>query len=91
MTDVKKLIIQIRAPRHDFPGQVEEGFYRVDDNSVTLCDKDGKAVGEKRTVPTGGDPKGLACSMLRTRARSRQGSRPGGFNRKLDYGRSGVC
>jgi hypothetical protein len=91
MTTVHKLIIQIKAPRHDFPGQIEEGFYRVMDGSVTLCDAAGKPVGEKRTVPTGGDPKGLACAMLRARARSRQGSRPGGFDRRLSYPKSGVC
>ena len=71
MTDeVKKLIIQVRAPRGTFPGEVVEGWYCVVDNTVVLTDADGKPLGTKRHLSPGGDARLIACRMIRERRRN---------------------
>ena len=83
MTDVHKVIIQIRPPKGKFPGEVAEGWYCVVDNAVVLTDPAGKPLsGEKRHLNPGDDARLIACRMVRGR---RRGSTVGGFHDKLLY------
>jgi hypothetical protein len=84
MSDVHKVIIQTRAPRGKHPGTVIEGYYRVAEDHVVLCDELGKPSGTRRQLDPGGDARLIACRMLR----KRQGaSGPANFNRPIQYPR----
>ena len=83
MTDVHKVIIQIRAPRGTFYGEVAEGFYVVVDGAVVLTDRDGKPIGaDKRHLNPGDDARLVACWMVRAR---RQRPTPTGWDNKISY------
>ena len=70
MTDeVKRVVIQTRAPRGSDPGRVAEGFYVVD-NAVVMTDQDGKPVGEKYHLGPKDDPRLIACMLTRRRRRT---------------------
>jgi len=84
LDEVKKVTIQVRAPRGRFPGEIAEGYHCVVDNSVVLTDADGKPIGdEKRHLNPGDDARLIACQMVRERRRS--SSALHGFNDKLNY------
>src|SRR5262249_41229195 len=81
--EVKKLTLQVRAPRGTFPGEVVEGWYCVVDNAVVLTDADGKPINsEKHQLAPGQDAKLLACRLVRGRRRS---SGAVGFNDRIIY------
>jgi hypothetical protein len=81
MTDVRKVVIQVRPPKGHFPGEIVEGHYCVVEGSVVVTDADGKPLGPKREV-AGGDAHLIACRMIR---QQRDGARPRGFSRALVY------
>ena len=80
MTEVRKVTIQIRGPRGQFPGEVAEGWYCVVDGYLVMTDQSGKPVGEKHTLAPGQDARLLACRLVRGR---RTG--PRGFSDRLVY------
>jgi hypothetical protein len=83
MTDVKKVTIQVRAPRGSDLGRVEIGYYCVVDGFVVLTDADGKPLGsDKRQIDPGGDAHLIACRMVRN---NRKGRASSDFNRPLVY------
>ena len=65
--EVKRVVIQTRAPRGADPGRIAEGFYVVVDNSVVMTDQDGKPVGEKHHLGPKDDPRPIACMLTRRR------------------------
>ena len=82
--EVKKVTIQIKAPRGKFPGEIAEGWYVVFENNVILTEADGKPIAgvPKHHIEPDGDARLIACRMVRQRQR---GSRVAGFNRPLSY------
>ena len=85
--EVKKITIQLRAPRGRDGGKVAIGHYCVADGFVVLCDENGKPTGDgKRLLNEGGDARLIACALLRS-SRRYGNSRPAGFgfNDRLDY------
>jgi len=83
LTDVHRLILQVRAPRANFPGEVVEGYYCVVDNAVVLTDSEGKPInGDKHQLAPGQDARLLACRLVRRR---RSSGAPRGFNDRLIY------
>jgi hypothetical protein len=84
MTDVTRIMIQLRAPRGSDGGKIAEGHYKLEDETVILCDKHGTPVDRYRLtqkLKPGQDAKGAACSLLR----SRYSGSSGAFNRTLLY------
>jgi hypothetical protein len=85
MTDeIKKITIQLRAPRGKDAGKVAEGYYTIAEDHVVLTDETGRPTGSKRHLDPGGDARLIACRMLRQR-QSATGS--GNFNRPMQYPR----
>jgi hypothetical protein len=81
MTDVHKVMIQVRAPRGNFHGEVAEGWYCIVDGYLVMTDQGGKPVdSEKHHLQPGQDARLLACRLVRGR---RTG--PRGFSDKLVY------
>jgi len=83
--DIKKVTIQTRAPKGTDPGAIAEGWFKVVDGYVTLCDADGITVSgvDKRRAQSGNE-RTIAALMLRERHRATARSRS--FNRPLHYG-----
>jgi hypothetical protein len=88
MTEVRRITIQLRAPRGIDPGKIAIGHYVVNaDNFVVLCDENGKPTGsEKHHLDPGGDARLIACRMLR---RHENKGSSGDFNRPLRYQKIG--
>jgi hypothetical protein len=86
MNEVKKVTIQIRAPRGgNDGGEVAIGHYVVVDGYLVMTDQSGKPVdGEKHHLQPGQDARLLACRLVRGR---RTG--PRGFGDKINYPRMG--
>jgi hypothetical protein len=88
MTEITRIMITLAPPKGSFPGKVAEGHYKVEGETVLLTDKAGTPVDRYRLtqkIKPGQDPKGIACSLLRSRYSGASDS----FNRKLTYPRTG--
>lgn len=85
MTDeVRKVTIQIKAPRGTYGGEVAIGHYCVVEGAVVLTGESGKPTGaDRRSVLPGEDAHLIACRMVRS-SRKVQAS-VAGFNRPLIY------
>jgi hypothetical protein len=81
--EVRKVTIQVKAPRGTYGGEVAIGYYCVVEGAVVLTDEHGKPMGDKRTILPGEDAHLIACRMVRT-GRKVQAS-VAGFNRPLVY------
>jgi len=79
--EVKKLTIQVRAPRGSDPGEVAIGYYCVVDGYVVLTDADGKRLGSDKRYIGSGDAHLIACRMVR----NRKGRASASFNRPVSY------
>ena len=82
------ITLQLRRPRLDgsFAGSIAEGWYTVDGDVVTMCDRDGVALaGEKNRckLKPNQTAREAAVAILKTKA-SQFGGR-GDFNRRLKY------
>jgi hypothetical protein len=85
MSAATYITIQLRRPREDDPGVVDEAWYCVDGNQVQLTNRDGVPLpGEdnRRTLRPNETAREAAVRLLRARSRSRP-ARP--FNRTLRY------
>ncbi len=84
MNDIRKIVIQIRAPKGNDPGKVAEGHYVVVDGCVVLTDEAGKPTGDsKHYLDPDGDARLVACRMLRRRQNARSSS--GSFASPIAY------
>jgi hypothetical protein len=82
--EVRKVTIQIKAPRGRYGGEVAIGYYCLVEGSVVLTDENGKPTGaDRRPVLPGEDAHLIACRMVRS-GRKAQAS-VAGFNRPLVY------
>jgi hypothetical protein len=85
MTEVRKVRIQLKAPRGNYGGEIAESYYVVVDNCVVLTDADGRPLdSEKHYLSPGADPHIVAYRLLRQRRAS-----PRGFSDKINYPRMG--
>jgi hypothetical protein len=93
---VNHVIIQISRPRGSFPGAVEDGYYLLDGDTVTLTNQAGvphlNGQGKKITakIRPGEISRQVAGRLLRTNLGT-LGRRTGGFNRELNYPRLGLA
>jgi len=84
MSEVKKVTVQIKAPKGTFPGEIAEGWYVVLENTVILTDQDGKPTGAaKHFLAPNEDARLVACRLVRNNRKG--GTRVAGFNRQLNY------
>jgi hypothetical protein len=81
--EVRKVTIQIKAPRGTYGGEVAVGHYCVVEGAVVLTDENGKPMGDKRPILPGEDPHLIACRMVRSGRKAR--ASVAGFNRPLVY------
>jgi hypothetical protein len=83
--EVRKVTVQIKAPKGQFPGEVAEGFYCVVANHVVLTDEAGKPVSgaAKHYLASGDDARLIACRMVRNNRKGR--ASVAGFNRPISY------
>jgi hypothetical protein len=71
MPEVKQVIVQIKAPKSGFPGQVAYGYYTLENGVVTMTDQKGNPavdVNEKKyfhKLLPGEDSRAVACRMTR--------------------------
>ena len=72
-------MITIRNASAGDPGQIQEGWYVIENGVVRLTDQDGRfrRGGAERELPAGGDALTIAKDLLRIT------SKPRGFNRPL--------
>jgi hypothetical protein len=87
MTAPTYITIQLRRPRDDDPGLVDEAWYRAEAGVVMLTDRYGVPLpgeGNKRELRPGETAREGAARLLRVRSRNRP-ARP--FNRPLRYPR----
>jgi hypothetical protein len=79
---VQSVLIQVRAPSGNDPGELAEGHYVVQGDVVTLVDPAGKPIeGIEPQALDGEDPKWVARRLTRERWEATRG----GFNRRLNY------
>jgi hypothetical protein len=77
--EVKKITIQLRAPRGRDAGKIAVGHYCVVEGYVVMTDENGKPTGDgTRLLNKDGDARLIACAMLRS-SRRYGNSRPAGF------------
>ena len=79
------ITIQLRRPREDDPGVVDEAWYRAEAGVVMLTDRYGVPLpgeGNKRTRGPNETAREAAARLLRARSRSRPAR---SFNRPLRY------
>jgi hypothetical protein len=83
--EVKKITIQVKPPKGQFPGEVVIGHYCVVEGSVVLTDETGKPIAgaAKHQLGPGEDARLRACLMVRNNRRGR--ASVGGFNRPIHY------
>ena len=70
MTDIQKVRVELARPRGNFRGKVAEGWYTVHEGTVTLVEENGVPVDRYKLtmkLPPGGDARGAACRLLRSR------------------------
>jgi hypothetical protein len=84
MTEVTRIMIQLRPPRGSDAGKVAEGHYKVEGETVILTDKAGTPIDRYRLtqkLTPGTDARGIASRLLRQRYSGTSDS----FNRTLQY------
>jgi hypothetical protein len=87
MNDVRKVRIQLKAPRGNFGGEIAEKHYMIVENFLVFTDANGKPLDtEKHYLSPGADPHIVAYNLLRQR---RSGPGPAGWNRPIQYPRTG--
>ena len=100
--EIKPVTVHLRRPEGSDPGQVSFGFYVVENGRIIMVDEDGapilnEANGEKYTykIEDGDNVPGIAGQLtLEIRQMMRGENAPGavsGFNRQLDYPKSGLA
>ncbi len=81
------ITIQLKRPRDDDPGTIDEAWFVVKDDVVQLVSRDGNPLpgdDNRCTLRPGETPREGAARLLRARSRNRP-ARP--FSRKLHYPR----
>lgn len=93
---VERVIIQIRRPSGDDPGQVSEGYYIVNEGMLIMTHSDGEPVDDtmfRRKLRPDDNPAALAGVLTREVRRHMLGITKDeeNFNRPLGYSNSGIA
>jgi hypothetical protein len=99
MSEIFQTHVQVRAPRGDDPGQIVKGAYTVEGGVLTMVQPDGSPVrnptnGERFThkLRDGDNAPGIAGQLtLEIRQALLGKGTVTGFNRQIDYPKSGVA
>lgn len=81
---VHQVIVQVRAPSENDPGQITVGHYTVEDGVLELTDEKGKPLEKPIPLPADADAKAVAHKL--TGERWLKNRSP--FNRRLEYPRT---
>ena len=65
MTEVRAVWITTRPPRGDDPGEVDVGFYKVENGMVIMCSEEGLPTGKKVRLGPGDDAHKIAGRLTR--------------------------
>ena len=93
MSEVRQVIVTIKPPKGNYPGQVTYGWYTLQDGVVTLTDRKGNPAGEEtgrkftHKLAPGEDARAIACKLtkeLRQALRDNSAS-VAGFEGKINY------
>jgi hypothetical protein len=92
MSEVRQVTVTIKPPKGSYPGQVTYGWYTLQDDVVTLTDREGNPAGEEtgrkfthRLAP-GEDARAIACKLTKElRLALRGNSAPAGFDGPINY------
>ena len=69
MSEVRQVIVTIKPPKGNFPGQVTYGWYALQDGVITLTDREGNPAGEETgrkftyKLAPGEDAHAIACKL----------------------------
>jgi len=93
MSEVRQVIVTIKPPKGNFPGQVAYGWYTLQDGVVTLTDREGNPAGEEtgrkltHKLAPGEDARAVACKLTKElRLALRGNSAPvAGFEGPINY------
>jgi hypothetical protein len=88
--EVQEVIVTVRHPRENDPGEVAFGYFTVVGDILTMTDQRGKPLDDKEVtcrLPPNINPKSVAASFTKKRWPETRG----GFNRKIDYPEIGWC
>jgi hypothetical protein len=99
MSEIKQIIAQVNGPQPEtgYPGRVMYGFYVIDDGVLTMTDEAGVPVRDKggdivrHKLEDGQDEQSIARVLTLRIWRQRTGGDGNGFNRPLNYPRTGVA
>ena len=79
---MKQVCVALRHPQGDDPGLIKLGFFDVEDGWLKLFSEDGKPTARVRLH--GEEPHRVATRLLREQTRKEKG-----FNRRIEYPRTG--
>lgn len=93
MHEIKAVIVTIAKPSGaGDPGQCAEGFYFVENETLTMCDRDGVPLRDENTgrqiamrLPPGEDEKGAAKKLTLKIHRDANRDEMAGFHRTIRY------
>jgi len=86
--------VQVRAPKDGDPGQVTEGFYKLQDGYLQMTYRDGRMLENplyRVRLHDGADPAAIARSLTHSIRRELSGEQVEGFTRDLSYRTSGIA
>ena len=85
---VHTVIVQIQAPKDGDPGQVTEGFYKVDDGYLQMTYRDGRNLENplyRVRLHDGANVQVIAANLTRSIRREMSDEKVEGFTRTLSY------
>src|SRR5262249_15930986 len=93
MSEVREVIVIIKPPKGNFRGQVTYGWYTLQDDVVTLTDREGNPAGEEtgskftHKLAPAEDTRAVACKLTKElRLVLRGNSAPvAGFEGQINY------
>jgi hypothetical protein len=98
MSEVHRVIVQVRAPKSGFSGQVAYGYFTLVDDVITMVDPKGNPADDgtgkryRHKLAPNEDARAVACKLtkqLRLALRAGNSAPVGDFNRKLIYRKVG--
>jgi hypothetical protein len=90
-----RVIVQVHRPRDDYPGMVEEWWYRYEDQTVMLCDHAGIPTRDRqgnvyeKKLAAGEDPHVIAGRLTKERWHDRGGDKRS-FSAPIHYPDLGI-
>lgn len=93
MTDIKSILVQLKAPSDSDPGQVTTGYYKVTGDTLQMTFKDGRPLENPLysvRLHDGANVEAIASNLTKTIRSELQGEIVPGFNRPLSYPKARV-